>query len=435
MNLKTILAKNPADLTDEEKAFLKANAAEMSAEDKTKFAEILAEEKSLDIEEVKALLSKEASEVMEKKIDEIATDLVKKFQDGVKEDRKKAIDTGKKPENQETTRAFMKALLSGDKVAAKALSTGDLGAGPDDTAAGLLIPVELRNEIIRIAETQYGLARRDFFYLPFSGPGNSRTIPTLGTSVQVFWTAEGAKKRSTQPKFQLVTQTLKKLAAIVPMTEEVLEDTLINLNSLLGALFAEAIAKEEDIQFFAGTGNPWTGLLNTAGLNVVTQTGAAGTVNADDLLDMIDATPTGALNGAKFYMHRGFGSAIRRLKDVDGRYIFAGPTGGATSQIWNYPVEFSDAFPAPADVATGEAFILFGNLKQGAIFGDKQGIRIKLLDQATVGDADSTESDAGTEINLAEQDMVALRVVERVGYVAAVKTAMTVLKAGSGLES
>lgn len=435
MNLAAILAKNPADLTDEEKAFVNANASSLSAEDKVKFADILDEEKSLSVEEVKALLSKEATEIFSKKVEGIAEQIVAKFMDGVKDARSKAIETGaKKVEGQDNTRAFMKALVSGDKMAAKALTTSDSGSDPDDAQAGLLIPQELRNEVLRIAQTQYGLARKDMLYLPFSGPGNSRTIPTLGTSVSVFWTGEGAKKRSTQPSFSLVTQTLKKLAAIVPMTEEILEDSLINLNTLLGQLFAEAIAKEEDIQFFAGTGSPWTGILNNGQVNSVTQaSGDATQLTADDLLDMIDATPTGALNGAKFYMHRTVFSVVRKIKDVNGNYIVQAPTAGLPGTIWNQPYELSDAFPALADVATGEAYVLFGNLKQGAIFGDKQSIRIKLLDQATVGDTNGAESgsDTQTSINLAEQDMVALRIVERVGYVVALPKALTVLKAAA----
>lgn len=420
MNKDEILKIPVADRTAEQVAFLEEHKDD---------------EKALNIEEVKALLSKEAGEILTKKIDSIAGELVSKFVEGAKEERAKALATGaKEVKGQDKTRAFMKALLAGDKIGAKALTTSDSGSDPDDAQAGLLIPVELRNEVLRIAQTQYGLARRDMFYLPFSGPGNTRTIPTLGTSVNVFWTGEGAKKRSTQPSFALVTQTLKKLAAIVPMTEEILEDSLINLNQLLGQLFAEAIAKEEDIQFFTGTGSPWTGLLNNGQLNQVAQaSGDATQLTADDLLDMIDATPTGALNGAKFYFHRSVLSVIRKIKTVDGVYIFQQPNGTLPGSIWNYPYETSDAFPAVGDVGTGDPYILFGNLKQGAIFGDKQSIRIKLLTEATVGDTNGSESGSETQtsINLAEQDMVALRIVERVGYVVALPKAMTVLKASA----
>lgn len=409
-------AKDQSTLTDEEKASM--------VEYETAEAD---DSKGMDVEAVKELVSKHVQDSLAKKVDEISSEIVAKFTKGAAAQRAKAIDTGKKDDMKgaDTTRLFMKALLKGDKEACKALTTSTSGSSPDDADAGLLIPTELRNEVLRIAETQYGLARREMFYLPFSGPGNSRVIPALGTSVSVFWTGEGVKKSSTQPKFSVVTQTLAKLAAIVPFTEEIIEDSAINLTSLVATLFAEAVSKEEDIQFFAGTGSPWTGVLNNGSVNKITQaSGAATQLTADDLLDMIDATPTGALPGAKFYFHRTVLSVIRKLKTTDGIYIFQQPGNGLPGTIWNYPYETSDAFPTLGSVADGDQYVLFGNLKQGAVFGDKQQLRVKLLDQATI-----TDSDGSTVINLAEQDMVALRVVERVGYVIALPAALTVLEA------
>jgi HK97 family phage major capsid protein len=428
--LKDILAKEAADLTAEEKAFLAEHAAELSDADKAKFADCFdEEEKGLDLGQVKELVSQSVQEALAAKVDSISDGLVAKFMKGVNAARAKAIDVA--PEKNETkkagetTRLFMKALLKGDKEACKALTTSTTGVSPDDADAGLLIPTELMTEVLRIAETQYGLARREMLYLPFSGPGNSRVIPSLGTSVSVYWTGEGVKKTSTQPKFNVVTQTLAKLAAIVPFTEEILEDSAIDLTGLVAKLFAEAVSKEEDIQFFAGTGSPWTGILNNGSVNKVVQaSGDVYQLTADDLLDMIDATPSGALNGAKFYFHRTVLSIIRKLKDNDGNYIYQQPANGLPGTIWNYPYETSDAFPAAAEVTDGDQYVLFGNLKQGAVFGDKQQLRVKLLDQATI-----TDTDGSTVINLAEQDMVALRIVERVGYVVALPTALTVLEA------
>jgi HK97 family phage major capsid protein len=432
MTIKELLVKKIEELTAEEKLFIKEHAEELTAEQKTAYAEVIGDEdesKGMDIEAVKALVSTSVQEAIAKKVDSISDEIVSKFTKGVEKQRAKVL-AGKEVVKDEradaNTRAFMKCLLDGDRVGAKALSDSTSGASPDDAQAGLTIPSELRAEVLRIAEKQFGLARRDMLYLPFSGPGNSRQIPTLGTSVKVFWTGEGVKKTSTQPKFELVTQTLKKLAAIVPMTEEILEDSAINLTQLLGMLFAEAIAKEEDLQFFAGIGAPWTGVLNNGSVNIVYQTtGGVANLTADDLLNMIDATPTGALAGAKFYLNRTVLSVIRKLKDLDGNYIYQAPGNGLPATIWNYTYELSDAFPLAADVVDGSPYILFGNLKQGCIFGDKQQIRAKLLDQATV-----TDTDDQTEINLAEQDMVALRIVERVGYVVALPKALTVLDSG-----
>lgn len=425
--LKEILAKEASALSEEEKAFLREKESELTDEQKSKFADALNEAEEMDVEAVKSLISKSVEDATAKAVERISDGLISKFQKGVKEARAKALDTVPAKNDKkkgESTREFLKALMDGDRMRAKALTTSESGTSPDDAKAGLLIPEELQAEVLRIRETQYGLARRDMFYLPFSGPGNSRVIPALGTSVSTFWTGEGAKKKGTQPKFGVVTQTLKKLAAIVPFTEEILEDSAVDLVNLVGALFAEAVAKEEDVQFFAGTGSPWTGILNNGQVNIVTMgTGDATDNLADELLRLQDATPSGAQDGAKYYLHRTWLSKLRKLKSSTGEYIYQAPANGEPGTIWDKPYETSDAFPAVADTEVGDPFILYANLKQAAVFGDKQQLRVKMLDQATITDADDS-----TVINLAEQDMVALRVVERVGYVVALPKAATVLK-------
>jgi HK97 family phage major capsid protein len=429
MNLKEILAKKAADLTAEEKAFLQQHWKELSPEQQQEFNEAApddgadTDDDNVDGEAVKALIANEVA----KQVDSIADGIAEKFVAGVATQRAKAIDTGVKPvdEHRDVTKTFMKALFANDTATLKALTTST----SDTPKAGYLVPTELANEVLRIAETQYGLARREMRYLPFSGPGNTRTIPALGTSVSVYWTNEGAAKSSTQPGFSLVTQTLKKLAAIVPFTDEILEDSQINLTQLVSELFAEAVAKEEDLQFFNGTGSPWTGVMNTSGINSVVQLdgGTTPTPTVEDLQAMIDATPSGALNGAKFYMHRTILSKLRLLRengDGTGAFIFTPAAQGNPPQLLGYPVETSDALPSfSAATAASKPYVLFANLKQAAIFGDKRQLQVKVLDQATI-----TDTDGSTDINLAEQDMTALRVVERVGYVVALKTAITVLK-------
>lgn len=382
-------------------------------------------EEALDEKAITELIQKSVYEALAKKMDKASDKIVNNFMAGVANNRKMAL-SGKKEvagdaKSNDVTRTFVKALFTGDNATLKALSTAT-----DDTAkGGYTVPTELQAEVLRIA-TIAGVARREMRYLPFTGAGNERTIPALGSSVAVSWVGEGEAKPGTQPTFNLVTQTLKKLAAIVPMTEEILEDSAINLTQLVAQLFAEAIAAEEDAAFFAGTGSPWTGILNNSDVNKVTMTKVASLITADDLLDMIDETPSGALAGAKFYMSRTVLSAIRKLKDDAGNYIYQNPGQGMPATIWDYPVVTVDALPAIGDVSTGDQFVIFANLQQGAIFGDKQQLRVKLLEEATVTDADGS-----TVINLAEQDMVALRVVERVGYVVALPKAITVLEAGS----
>lgn len=432
MNITAILKKLAAGekITADEKAILLENKDILSKEqvkaaEEAEVEEVEEDEEVEDVEDeevdekaVQTLISKAIAERME----DVASQLAEKFVDGVEASRKRAIDTGKPQatKGDESTRNFMKALFTNDHGALKAIS------GLSEAAGGYLIPEELRAEILRIAESQYGLARREMRYLPFTGPGNERKIPALATSVSVFWTDEAAGKKSTAPSFDIVTQTLKKLAAIVPMTEEIIEDSTINLTALVAELFAEAVAKEEDEEFFNGDGTVWTGIMNNGDVNIVNIASTDPTaVDADDLLAMIDATPSGALNGSKFYMHRTVFSAIRKLREGSGTgaYIIQQPTANEPASMWGYPIELSDALPAASVTGNDKPFIMFGNLKKAAIFGDKQQLRVKMLDQATIRNVADNAN-----INLAQQDMIAVRIVERVGYVLALPSAVTVLQ-------
>lgn len=428
MNIAAIIKKLQAGekISASEKATLLANSEILNAEqikmaEDAEVEEEVVEEEEVDEEAVKTLISKSIAA----QLDAVTSELANKFAAGVAEQRSKAIDTGasEKSKVEEKTRTFMKALFEGDRQVLKDIS------GLSDSAGGYLMPVELSAEVLRITEDQYGLARREMRYMPFSGPGNTRKIPSLASSVAVAWTDEAAKKSSTAPTFGIVTQTLKKLAAIVPMTEEILEDSSINLTALVAELFAEAVAKEEDIQFFNGTGSPWTGILNNGSVNVVNMAGTDGdAITAENLLAMVDKTPSGALSGAKFYMNRTVFSKIRALRAGgsaagDGQWLVSGAVGTEPANIWGYPIVLSDAFPVVTADGDNKPLVLFGNLKRAAIFGDKQELRVKMLDQATV-----RNSGDSADLNLAQQDMVAIRIVERVGYVLAIPTAVTVLK-------
>ncbi len=460
MNIAKIIAKFMKDglksLTDEERALLADNEGLLSPNQKSVYDKQLAEEgeeeeeetnesdeenneedEGVDEKALRQLISKGINEEVSAQIEKISDTLVAKFFAGAKAQRKAGINSGETQKNKDEVRNFFKALINRDteflkdyKVKADNTTANE---ATDNAKGGYLVPEELQAEVLRIAETQYGLARRDFMYLPFTGAGDTRKIPTLASSVTLSWVNEKGKKGGTNVTFGLVTQTLKKLAAIIPFTEELLEDSAVNITQLFAQLFAEAVSKEEDLQFFMGTGSPWTGIMNNASVKKVDLPAGAGVsgITFEKLIDMQDEIPSGALPGAKYYMNRTVFSYLRKLRtdavtasDGKGQFLLP-PTRQAIEDILGYPIELTDALPGKTLTGYQKPFVAFGNMKLAAIFGDKQQIRVKLLDQATITDGDGT-----TVINLAEEDMLAIRAEERVGYVAALPGAVCVLRTG-----
>jgi HK97 family phage major capsid protein len=299
---------------------------------------------------------------------------------------------------------------------------------------GILVPSLLLAEIMHVAE-ENGIARREMRYLPFDGPGNTRKLPIETTGVAVSWIDEGENKPLTGLKLSQITQELRKLACIVVLTEELIEDEAVDLVSYCSRRVGEAIAAEEDSQFFTGVGAPWTGIVNNTDTIAVPM--AAGSVLADvspvDLLNLAFSQTKGGRRNAKYYISS---ELLMRLmayradavtqNDMRGNFLVISPSQSAPVTLWGYPVVITDALPdsnSGGEVAdTPIAF--FGDLKRATVYGDKKGVRVKLLDQATI------TNDEGDSINLAQADMMAVRVHKRVGFATPLPQLISVLQTG-----
>lgn len=442
--LKDVLSKEPKDLTAEEKSFVGENWDLLNDDLRAKFADAKPaegeddedeDEGALDEKALKDLISQKTKDSLEKKAESIALNLAKMLGDKIEAARAKfAVDgkeaEGKNVENDKQTREFIKALISKDYSKLKEISVNRAKAlnVADDEDGGYLVPEPLANEIIRIDQTGYGIARREFAYNLLT-VGNTKRVTALGSALSVYWVDEGEKKPASQPSFNMVTLALKKLVVIVPMTEEVVEDAGVNLTELVAQLIREAVDKEVDLQFFNGDGTVWTGLLNDPSIpsNALAATKDAADIRPEDIIALADDTPL-SVNG-KYYMHRTVLTKVRTLRqnaDGTGDYIY-NPLGGDDFGTLNgRPVVLSEAFPTLTEAsAADEPIMLYGDLKRGVAYGEKSDVKLKLLDQATI-----TDTDGETVINLAEQDMLAVRAVQRVGMKVTLPAAMNRLISG-----
>ena len=330
-------------------------------------------------------------------------------------------------------RKGINAVLSGDVESLKTLMNKEMTT--DDTAtpyAGYTIDTELDVEI-RYLQTLYGVARRNFELLTLS-KGHYKANE-LVTDITVAWVGEGSSMLSTQWVSGQNELELQKLYAIISFTNELLEDTELDLFRFASERVAEGLAYKEDLAFFCGDGTAtygsFTGLLNSSDVNSETMIGSTfASLTADDLLDMIDATPTGALGNSKFYMNRTIMSIVRKLKSsVENDYIFQRPSENGPMTIWGYPVELVEVMPTASETTQEDTpFILFGDLRKGCIFGQKGGLRVERFDAGSIRNVAN-----GADINLITTDRQAVRFIERVGYMQSItsfKLPITVLSTG-----
>ena len=408
----------------------------MSEEEKKAFDQALADVKSIfneesakSVEAIKTATKEEIQSGMEAVKADVKdwikqeTELMKKglgvYQVDVKEKRK-TINKG--------FRALMKALVLNDDASLKEMTT-DASGSP---YAGYVVDSELSAEI-RHLMGEYGVARQEMTVMTLSK--GSYKANELATDLVVYWVDEGSAIKSTQIVIGQNSLELKKLATIVALTRELIEDEEFDLFSFIGTRVAENFAEAEDEFVFNGDGTStygsFTGLLNlTTTVNVVTMTGTTfASATFDNLLDMITATPKVARRNGKFYMNSGVMNSFRKKKDDESRYIFQEASVGGPVTIWGKPVVEVEVMPEMADTGANTAFAIFGDLRMGCIFGEKGGM---IAEQFTSGTVRNVADSA--DINLLTTDRKAMRFIERVGYFQVITTfrkPITILKTAS----
>lgn len=170
---------------------------------------------------------------------------------------------------------------------------GNEGVGQD---GGFAVPPDYRAEIMAKVFAEDSLVGRTDRQRSSS---NTITFPTdmttpWGTAgIQAYWTAEGATKTQSKPKLEQVTVKAHTLAAIVPVTEELLEDAPAmdgylrrKTPEVMDFMISNAIVRG------SGVGQP-LGFLNSAALVTVAAEGGqtADTINAQNVVKMFARMP------------------------------------------------------------------------------------------------------------------------------------------------
>jgi HK97 family phage major capsid protein len=160
-------------------------------------------------------------------------------------------------------RAVMKYVKSGQKdvhpgleLQLKAPTTyGQEGLGAD---GGFLLAPQFLQELIRYTFADEGIMGR---CRSFTTTGNSLTIPKDETTpwqssgVQVFWVAEAAQATQSKPQVGQTNLLLHKLTALVPVTEEMMQDSFTGIGEYITSLAGDRIRWKVEDAIVNGIGN------------------------------------------------------------------------------------------------------------------------------------------------------------------------------------
>lgn len=268
---------------------------------------------------------------------------------------------------------------------------------------------EFEAEIEKLAP-EYGVAFTDADVRPISR--NSVKTNKRGSNVTMYETGQGAKKTGTKLTIDQILVELRKFAAIAIATDELEEDAAIDFWNEVTQGFAEERARIADELVFTDDGGSLynqtgvgKGIFETAGVHTLSVGSAITSLSWDDLMDAEAKVPSRAQKNGKHYMHRTVWNVVRQTKDSGtGAYLL--PLNAGYQTPWGTPVVTVDVLPSTVEGGANYPYAVFGDLKRVKLYV-KRGLVLDQLKEATVTDADDNE------VNLAEQDMTALRAVTR----------------------
>lgn len=223
----------------------------------------------------------------------------------------------------------------------------------------------------------------------------------------------GMKQTSAQA-WDNVYITAEELAVIVPIPEAVLDDADIDIMAEVQPRVMEAIGQRVDSAIIFGNNKPASWRMDI--LTTARQAGNNVAVGADpDYYDLLlgengvisKVEESGRMvNAALGAM--AMRAKLRGIKGSDGHPIFKSDMQGATQYALDGASMY---FPQNGAFDTSKAQLIVGDFSQ-AVYAIRQDITVKILDQGVIQDPNTKE----ILYNLAQQDMIALRVVFRMGW-------------------
>lgn len=290
------------------------------------------------------------------------------------------------------------------------------------TDAAALIPEDASTEILKsLPETSIvmQLARRltDMSV-------KQRRLPVMNAlATAYFVSGDNGLKQTSEVNWANKYIEAEELAVIVPIPEAVLDDSAFDIWGEVQPALVEAFGIAIDQAVLYGTNIPasWTTNLGAAGL-VALSTAAGNTVSLAAYTDLYEAllgeTAAGTAGSLGMLEADGYVATghvadtsmrrkLRNVRDADGGLIFKANMQDTS----RYDLDGSPIyFPTNGAIVAATALVVSGQWNQ-LVYAMRQDITYKVLDQAVIQDA------AGNTIyNLAQQDMVALRAVMRLGF-------------------
>ena len=246
-----------------------------------------------------------------------------------------------------------------------------------DSEGGYLVPDEYERTLVEALEEENIFRQMAKVIKTSSG---DRKIPVVASKGTASWIDEEGAYPESDDSFGQVSIGAYKLGTMIKVSEELLNDSVFDLQSYISREFARRIGAKEEEAFFTGDGKgkPLGVLAATGGAETGVTAASATAVTADELMDLYYSLKSPYRKKAVWVLNDSTIKAIRKLKDNNGQYLWQPSlTAGAPDMILGRPIKTSAYMPA---IAAGAKTIAFGDFSYYWI-ADRQGRSFKRLNE------------------------------------------------------
>lgn len=192
---------------------------------------------------------------------------------------------------------------------------------------GFAIPTDFRQEITRKVVEEESLLKH--FSPIMTAKGNTSRLvdqndPSNPYGVEAYWTGEGKKIQKSEPELENFFNKTEKLAALIPVTNEALEDAPY-LTSLIQKAAPAAMSYKINDAIFNGNGiaKPKGIMVQSHLLTLAKEGGqAADSIVFKNVLKMFEAMPASVRNKLIWFSGLNTLSQLMSLKDDNGNAVY-----------------------------------------------------------------------------------------------------------------
>ena len=246
-----------------------------------------------------------------------------------------------------------------------------------DSEGGYLVPDEFERTLVEALEEENVFRTLAHVIRTSSG---DRKIPVVASKGSASWVDEEGAYQESDDVFSQVSIGAYKLGTMIKVSEELLADSVFDLEAYISKEFARRIGAREEESFFNGDGKGKPlGILAAAGGAEVGVTAASATaITADEVIDLFYSLKAPYRKNAVWVLNDATVKQIRKLKDTTGQYLWQPSlVAGTPDTLLGRPVKTSAFMPT---AAAGAKTIAFGDFKYYWI-ADRQGRTFKKLSE------------------------------------------------------